>query len=894
MHGCGDDNQLVFQRAIEEGIRAPIVAGGGFYESTEHAIWYNDEDGTRIPYESIVEVHNVFFMASRYMAAVASRSDDGGANMESMFNCGVEYVCTQLKRELTSAEEAVLRKISARSVGYCAPMTEMALMQASAGMEAAGADAIVGVPYEEDDPPFPGEVPCMTGASIKAQATRLEKCVISTQNPPRHTIASRRGGPGDRLVLDGYTPFLIDKLKEGVDVRTGKSVCAISKALRAPEHAPPPDPPDVGARGLRARKRLRAEGGGDGEWERDGEGGMRTILVSTRCGYIYSADFVVVTVPLGVLQSNHEESGISFSPGLSEGKMDAIEHMGMGVHNKIVLRFNAEDVFWAEHLPQMNCLDARFQFFNLHSYGKVGVILVHVFAESGFASGYWEYSDEGVLVDVLMVLGGMFCQQSDGDGEAKLEARREALKSRLCGILRICVDCRKTLEVELNTKGVNEGGGSYEACKGCGAAVGEAWKDGSKEGEVEKGLEVVGDIVMGNRKVSWENFPMPEEYVVTRWDADPFALGSYSFMPCGSNWTMIDEIAMAEPRDSAYPYLFFAGEHCSDLGWQCVHGAFETGIRAAKEILGCVDGEFANVQMGGLEVGDGEDEVIDGGEGEVVPVNEDGGEGENENDVVMEEGDDIKDEDENVEQVKEVEPENGEAGNEGVDKIGKLKIDNANRHEFWSTERERALTRALIGYSDVYGNMDDVIDEMSFALESFKKEPTELGRDVIRQLVGERIMERATREDDMEAKVFLKFHNHAAGGGGSGKKKEDMFPKPFQAVEGRGRLIGLNGSKLKQKYAGDIVDELKRYAPEVLENRISYRETLRKIALMIYKKDGGLMTKRCLSEYLRTQEFGTGPQKELYLEKYLASRGDPSGNITGGTSGNNNDNINNN
>lgn len=886
MHGCGDDNHLVFRRAIQDRIRAPIVAGGGFYESTEHAIWYDHTTGKRIPSETIVDAHHLFFMASRYTAAVASQSDDGAADLASVFNCGVEYISEQLNRTFNETELALLEKIRARSMGYCAPMSSMALMQASAGMETTGVDAIIGVPYEEDDPPFPGEVPVMTASSIKQQASRYEKNVLSSQHPPRNTIASRRGGPGDRIVLDGYTPFLIDNLKNGINIRLGKSVCAISKCLRAPVSAPPPDPPDeIDSTGTPTRSRKRKRSPSDASlsslgadrkrkestsdaslssWDSDPEVQTRTILVSTRCGEIFHGDIVVVTVPLGVLQDENEESCISFSPVLSEPKMEAIRGMGMGTHNKIVLRFKEDDVFWPPDVPQLNCLDSRFQFFNLHSYGKTGVLLVHLFAESGFAKGHWNMADEGVLIEVMLTLTGMFCDISNEDDTDRVpsEVKKAAARSHMAHQLNICENCHKQLEVtKVVAVGHTTGEGAI-VCKLCGFPV---VKDQVRDVKDEKDTTCnknqadqtigIGDggITPGPRLIKWDDIPLPEEYVVTRWDQDSYALGSYSYMPCGSNWSMIDEFTTPEPRDCAHPYLFFAGEHCSDLGWQCVHGAYETGIRAAQEIVKCIGGD-AMVPDEVEEIGDGLSEVqghIISTIPETIPAT-------------------MKDET----NIKAAVPKVGDTGvTLGDAAKNAVAIDGARfKDSFWTLERERALTRALIGYSDVYGNVKDVIDEMAFALETFKKEPTDLSRDEIIVLMRRRIAERI-QEGDADAKAFVKFHKLGEDMNevkGVVDGREDIFPKPFEEMYKRSRLVGLNGNKLKEMYAQDIRDALTKYAKPVADNEISFRETLRKIAVMIYRKDGGLMTKRCLSEYLRTQEFGSGPQKELYLGKYMA------------------------
>jgi len=66
---------------------------------------------------------------------------------------------------------------------------------------------------------------------------------------------------------------------------------------------------------------------------------------------------------------------------------------------------------------------------------------------------------------------------------------------------------------------------------------------------------------------------------VHRWGCDPFALGSYSFaLPGFADCRR----ALAEPVDDR---LFFAGEACSSNDFSTAHGAFNTGVAAAEQII---------------------------------------------------------------------------------------------------------------------------------------------------------------------------------------------------------------------------------------------------------------------------------------------------------------------
>jgi lysine-specific histone demethylase 1 len=66
----------------------------------------------------------------------------------------------------------------------------------------------------------------------------------------------------------------------------------------------------------------------------------RTVTIETQDGSNYICDAVIVTVPLGVLK----DDWIQFSPPLPIEKQLAIDRLGFGLLNKIVLKFN--NVFW--------------------------------------------------------------------------------------------------------------------------------------------------------------------------------------------------------------------------------------------------------------------------------------------------------------------------------------------------------------------------------------------------------------------------------------------------------------------------------------------------------------------------------------------------------------------
>ena len=94
---------------------------------------------------------------------------------------------------------------------------------------------------------------------------------------------------------------------------------------------------------------------------------------------------------------------MTFAPPLSHRKRAAIASLGMGVENKVVLRF--ERCFWPAKIRFLNCTDQRYRFINMHAYGKPNTIVAHV--GPPFCEGFADMSDEQVRDDVIEILRKM-------------------------------------------------------------------------------------------------------------------------------------------------------------------------------------------------------------------------------------------------------------------------------------------------------------------------------------------------------------------------------------------------------------------------------------------------------------------------------------------------------
>lgn len=98
----------------------------------------------------------------------------------------------------------------------------------------------------------------------------------------------------------------------------------------------------------------------------------------------------------------------------------------------------------------------------------------------------------------------------------------------------------------------------------------EAWDDQT----------IVDSALQSLRRLFGRTIPDPLGYQLTRWGADPFARGAYSFNALGSLPQMRDELAASLGNQ-----LFFAGEATTREYAATVHGAYLSGVRAAQEVL---------------------------------------------------------------------------------------------------------------------------------------------------------------------------------------------------------------------------------------------------------------------------------------------------------------------
>lgn len=300
-------------------------------------------------------------------------------------------------------------------------LEEVYSLAENAGPDASLADALADI-ADLDDPLMQWCVASSIGAEYAADPGELSLRWFGHEG--------ELGGPD--LILPGGYVQLVDHLARGLTVRLGTEVTRI-------------DYDDAGVR------------------------------VQTSQGVV-SADRVIVTVPLGVLKA----ATIVFDPPLPEPKRRAIERLGFGLLDKVVLAF--DEPLWP-HDPD--------------TFGIVG----RDQPVSDLVNGL-RFADRPVLVGLR--------------GGANARTREQDSDETTVGQLRAVLSA-----------------------------------------------------------------PEPTGALVTRWAADPYARGSYSFLAVGCSPD--DQRALAEPVSAR---VSFAGEATHEEFFATVHGAYLSGLREAERILG--------------------------------------------------------------------------------------------------------------------------------------------------------------------------------------------------------------------------------------------------------------------------------------------------------------------
>ena len=127
------------------------------------------------------------------------------------------------------------------------------------------------------------------------------------------------------------------------------------------------------------------------------------VRIQTNNG-TYEAERALITVPLGVLQ----RGGIQFSPTLPNAKQDAINRLGMGLLDKLYLKF--PDIFWDKRAELLGYLGDKTgewaEWLNIAHYTGQPILLG--FNAGTFARTVEKWTDEQIVESAMTVLRNMY------------------------------------------------------------------------------------------------------------------------------------------------------------------------------------------------------------------------------------------------------------------------------------------------------------------------------------------------------------------------------------------------------------------------------------------------------------------------------------------------------
>jgi polyamine oxidase len=130
--------------------------------------------------------------------------------------------------------------------------------------------------------------------------------------------------------------------------------------------------------------------------------GKDEVVVDTSCG-AFRAPRVVITLPLGVLKAG----AVAFDPPLPERKRGAIERLGVGLVNKIALRY--QTAFWPPETTHLHVMSgARDGISGFTSLVPQGAPVLIAYASGRFARDLEALDDEAALEPALAALERMF------------------------------------------------------------------------------------------------------------------------------------------------------------------------------------------------------------------------------------------------------------------------------------------------------------------------------------------------------------------------------------------------------------------------------------------------------------------------------------------------------
>jgi monoamine oxidase len=107
-----------------------------------------------------------------------------------------------------------------------------------------------------------------------------------------------------------------------------------------------------------------------------------------------------------------------------------------------------------------------------------------------------------------------------------------------------------------------------------------AYADGARHTEAMTDAQVVGEIMAHLKDIYGNGIPAPDKLLRTKWQTNENAFGAYSYTAVETEMRHFDDLAA-----TVGSRLFFAGEHTEADYFSTVHGAYLSGLRAAKKMM---------------------------------------------------------------------------------------------------------------------------------------------------------------------------------------------------------------------------------------------------------------------------------------------------------------------
>ncbi|WMV10787.1 hypothetical protein MTR67_004172 [Solanum verrucosum] len=248
------------------------------------------------------------------------------------------------------------------------------------------------------------------------------------------------------------------------------------------------------------------------------------VLVTTEDGPLYEANYVILSVSIGVLQSDL----ISFSPPLPRWKMEAIRNLDVMVYTKIFLKFPYK--FWP--------CEPEKEFF------------IYAHERRGYYT-FWQETDD------------LNC----------------ALANIICNVVNTCDDMAHIRYFNILLTSSNPGSHMENAYPGSNMLVVTLTNGESKRVEAQSDQDTLREAMEVLRNMFGPDIPDATDILVPRWWNNRFQRGSYSNYPIYANHQLVHDIKEPVGR------IFFTGEHTSEKFSGYVHGGYLSGIDSSNALL---------------------------------------------------------------------------------------------------------------------------------------------------------------------------------------------------------------------------------------------------------------------------------------------------------------------